>query len=295
TNYSQTSDSDEEDISRRKISLKRKSCNGRSNKATESDTEKDRRESEDNKHPLEVERLLSSEILGYPSPQDPPLGLDFDETQTRNSLGRSPSRDLCGEEWANEKPGRYLDEAVQSQIMKAVDEMESETTYGEVEQRLDLLQEHLNRLESQMTSDIQTILQLLHRQLAHGPPTYSMVTASPEYQRPCLPAVPTSGTEQSFSSGSAQSNEFLDLQKPQQKSKESPSGMETNSEDHVATLLGDVEPHHRQKQNQSAFLHQQRPKSLQLPSPNPSVPDSLSNVGMLGLQRQASDPGLPWK
>ncbi|KAJ8350709.1 hypothetical protein SKAU_G00258390 [Synaphobranchus kaupii] len=300
TNYSQTSDSDEEDKSGRKVSLKRESCNGGGDRGSESDAEKARRESEDGKDSVAERRLLSSEILGNPSEQGPPLGLDFHDApdiHARNSLGRSPSsRELCGEEWASEKqPRRYLDESAQSQLMKALDETESETTYGEVEHRLDLLQEHLNRLELQMTSDIQTILRLLQRQSAHGPPTYSMVTASPEYQRPdvSLPAVSVVRTGLSYSSGPAQSSEFLDLQKPHQKSKESLSGMEMNSEEHVATLLGDVEPHHRQKQNQTALPGQQRPKSLQLP--NPSLPGSLSDIGMSGLHRPVSDPGLPWK
>lgn len=34
-----------------------------------------------------------------------------------------------------------------------------------------------------MTSDIQAILQLLQRQVAAGPPAYSTVTSSPDYQR----------------------------------------------------------------------------------------------------------------
>lgn len=42
------------------------------------------------------------------------------------------------------------------------------------------------RLESQMTADIQAILQLLQRQTAAGPPAYSTVTSSPEYQRPAV-------------------------------------------------------------------------------------------------------------
>lgn len=42
----------------------------------------------------------------------------------------------------------------------------------------------LLRLESQMISDIQAILQLLQRQTTTGPPAYSTVTSSPEYQKP---------------------------------------------------------------------------------------------------------------
>uniref|UniRef100_A0A4W5RWP0 Potassium voltage-gated channel subfamily H member 7 n=1 Tax=Hucho hucho TaxID=62062 RepID=A0A4W5RWP0_9TELE len=46
------------------------------------------------------------------------------------------------------------------------------------------------RLESQMTTDIQTILQLLQRQSTLGPPAYSTVTASPDYQRPAIRVQP---------------------------------------------------------------------------------------------------------
>lgn len=42
------------------------------------------------------------------------------------------------------------------------------------------------RLESQMTADIQTILQLLQKQTTVVPPAYSMVTAAAEYQRPTI-------------------------------------------------------------------------------------------------------------
>uniref|UniRef100_A0A8C6L5Y9 Potassium voltage-gated channel subfamily H member 7 n=1 Tax=Nothobranchius furzeri TaxID=105023 RepID=A0A8C6L5Y9_NOTFU len=42
------------------------------------------------------------------------------------------------------------------------------------------------RLESQMTADIQAILQLLQRQTAAVPPAYSTVTSSPEYQSPAI-------------------------------------------------------------------------------------------------------------
>lgn len=48
----------------------------------------------------------------------------------------------------------------------------------------------VSRLESQMTSDIQTILQLLQRQSSMGPPAYSTVTASPDYKRPAIRVQP---------------------------------------------------------------------------------------------------------
>ncbi|MGH0154507.1 UNVERIFIED_CONTAM: hypothetical protein FKN15_035815 [Acipenser sinensis] len=51
---------------------------------------------------------------------------------------------------------------------------------SEVECRLDLLQKQLNRLESQMTSDIGAIMQLLQRQIVLVPPAYSTVLSSPQ-------------------------------------------------------------------------------------------------------------------
>lgn len=55
-----------------------------------------------------------------------------------------------------------------------------------------------SRLESQMTTDIQTILQLLQKQSTVVPPAYSMVTAGAEYQRPVLRLLRTSQTRASI-------------------------------------------------------------------------------------------------
>ncbi|CAL8268642.1 unnamed protein product, partial [Lota lota] len=85
------------------------------------------------------------------------------------------------------KPTAFFHEsAAQSRDLRVEDMSASEVTYGEVEQRLDQLQDHLNRLETQMVSDIQNILQLLQRQITMGPPAYSTVASSPDYQRPPL-------------------------------------------------------------------------------------------------------------
>nr|XP_057941824.1 potassium voltage-gated channel subfamily H member 7-like isoform X2 [Doryrhamphus excisus] len=65
---------------------------------------------------------------------------------------------------------------------KAGRDDDADLTYGEAERRLDRLQRHLGRLESQMTADIQAILQILQRQTAAGPPSYG--SGSPEDQRP---------------------------------------------------------------------------------------------------------------
>ncbi|KAJ8374874.1 hypothetical protein SKAU_G00054540, partial [Synaphobranchus kaupii] len=50
----------------------------------------------------------------------------------------------------------------------------------EVENRLDLLQKQLSRLETRMTTDIGAIMQLLQRQMALVPPAYSTVSSPPQ-------------------------------------------------------------------------------------------------------------------
>ncbi|CAL8321436.1 unnamed protein product [Merluccius merluccius] len=137
-------------------------------------------------------------------PNHPPLGLPptppNQHIQGRDSVERSPSSEGCKacvrllcspdlprDKWACEKPVEYFDEsAAQLRDLRAEDISASEVTYGEVEQRLDQLHDHLNRLETQMVSDIQNILQLLQRQSSMGPPAYSAVASSPDYQRPPL-------------------------------------------------------------------------------------------------------------
>uniref|UniRef100_A0A674MYM0 Potassium voltage-gated channel subfamily H member 7 n=1 Tax=Takifugu rubripes TaxID=31033 RepID=A0A674MYM0_TAKRU len=100
------------------------------------------------------------------------------------------SPDLCCDKWACKKPTDFTDESAQFQQLKEDDNSASEITYGELEQRLGQLQDHLNRLESQLVSDIQTILQLLQRQTTPGPPAYSTVTSSPDYHRPAMKVQP---------------------------------------------------------------------------------------------------------
>lgn len=54
------------------------------------------------------------------------------------------------------------------------------------------------RLENQLITDIQTILQLLQRQPTLGPPAYSTVTASPDYHRPAVKVQPVALTASHF-------------------------------------------------------------------------------------------------
>ncbi|XP_012931541.1 potassium voltage-gated channel subfamily H member 7 isoform X8 [Heterocephalus glaber] len=202
--------------------------------------------------------------------------------------------------WEGEHTRAQPDECSPSALQRAAwgtSETESDLTYGEVEQRLDLLQEQLNRLESQMTADIQTILQLLQKQTTVVPPAYSMVTAGAEYQRPILRLMRTSHptasikTDRSFSP-SSQFPEFLDLEKSKLKSKESLSSgvhLNTASEDNLTSLL-------KQDSDVSLELHLRQRKTYLHPIRHPSLPDSsLSTVGILSLHRHVSDPGLPGK
>ena len=87
--------------------------------------------------------------------------------------------------------------------------------------------------------------------------------------------------------------EFLDLEKSKLKSKESLSSgvhLNTTSEDNLTSLL-------KQDSDLSLELHPPRQRKTCLhPIRHPSLTDSsLSTVGVLGLHRHVSDPGLPGK
>ncbi|XP_075286878.1 voltage-gated inwardly rectifying potassium channel KCNH7 isoform X10 [Opisthocomus hoazin] len=203
-------------------------------------------------------------------------------------------------DWEQENIQEYQDSPTQSalpHVTWGICETESDFIYGEVENRLDLLQEQLNRLESQMTADIQTILQLLQRQSTLIPPAYSMVTAGAEYQQPATQAIqklqPAASvkTGRSFSP-SSQSPEFPDLEKLKLKSKESLSSgvhINTASEDNLASFLD-------QERDLSVERPPQHCKTYLQAIRHPSLPESsLSTVGILSLHRHVSDPGLPGK
>ncbi|XP_054864584.1 potassium voltage-gated channel subfamily H member 7-like, partial [Amphiprion ocellaris] len=202
--------------------------------------------------------------------------------------------ELHVDEWVHQHPGDSVEELAQCQETPAGEEdSDTDLTYGEVEQRLDLLQQHLNRLESQMTADIQAILQLLQRQTTAGPPAYSTVTSSPEYQRPAIRVQPVS----ELSLGPAP---------PRPQSPASETGPNKSKEPspvllHTETLpdgnFTGSEAEQRQTLNAVDSAEQQH---QQLPPRFPSgrqasLPDVPSSSGMLGLHRPVSDPGLPGK
>ncbi|XP_049335104.1 potassium voltage-gated channel subfamily H member 7 isoform X3 [Astyanax mexicanus] len=206
----------------------------------------------------------------------------FDDSHTKECAGSAAFyNDVCADEW----PCGNVDDSAQSQDREGGADCESDITFGEMEQRLDLLQEHLNRLEVQMTSDIQAILQLLQRQSALGPPAYSTVASSPEYHKPAIRVQPSS-----------------DLEKPDDKSKDSTltSAMDTSSDvSMVAPLVRDSEWKEELglgKQGEDEPSDSPHRRALQLSIRQASLPDSSpSNDGTLGLRRPRSDPGLPGK
>ncbi|NXC93730.1 KCNH7 protein, partial [Certhia familiaris] len=251
------------------------------------------------------QKPLFSGIADYPSVTEKTTEMDIEEMEddTEEILidKRSSScKDINKRNWEQENIQEYQDSPIQpalSHVTWGICETESDFIYGEVENRLDLLQEQLNRLESQMTADIQTILQLLQRQSALIPPAYSMVTASAEYQEPAVRVIqklqPEASikTDRSFSP-SSQCPEISDVEKSKPKSKESFSSgvhLNTASEDNLASFLD-------QEHDQSVEHPPQPCKTCLPPIRHPSLPESsLSTVGILSLHRHVSDPGLPGK
>uniref|UniRef100_A0A8B9LNM1 Potassium channel, voltage gated eag related subfamily H, member 7 n=1 Tax=Astyanax mexicanus TaxID=7994 RepID=A0A8B9LNM1_ASTMX len=141
---------------------------------------------------LNTDHQLHCKILNIPRPTVLSAYLNYVvEGITTHTLGLCVFPDVCADEW----PCGNVDDSAQSQDREGGADCESDITFGEMEQRLDLLQEHLNRLEVQMTSDIQAILQLLQRQSALGPPAYSTVASSPEYHKPAIRVQPVTAIQ----------------------------------------------------------------------------------------------------
>ncbi|XP_022074033.1 potassium voltage-gated channel subfamily H member 7-like [Acanthochromis polyacanthus] len=239
-----------------------------------------------------------SVVLGPSSLNVPVLDSDL---IVRESMDRRPSfEDLCCDKWACKKPTDYLDESAQFQDLREDDNSASELTYGEVEQRLGQLQEHLNRLESQLISDIQTILQLLQRQPTLGPPAYSTVTASPDYHRPAVKVQPAALTASHFFShtGAQGPNNKVDsaVQEPKD-SLSSLGNVNAPIKDSLTALLGQrhTESQHQQQQitgqQQSALIL--LPAEAPCPSSSSLLSPSDSNINTTGFHRPVSDPEFP--
>ncbi|XP_065108416.1 voltage-gated inwardly rectifying potassium channel KCNH7-like [Paramisgurnus dabryanus] len=294
--YLQATDSDGEDSkSRRKISFKRKQSRGGSLKETDSEFGKERRESrisskrssEDRRTSREEQQtLLGAGIMENPSVKSctsTPACVSPDEHM---ELGRYDD-DIHTPDWLAERPKQHMDKSTQEQGGTEDDDLDCDITYGEVEHRLDQLQQHLSRLESQMTSDIQSILHLLQRQTCLGPPAYSSLT---DYKRLASKVQPVSSvpTGQPHRT-TPQDAEFLGITNI--RSIDSPSGLsltESNlQQSHGIQPSRDSIPTHSFINNQTLTLTRHHSKSL--------PPDPLLNpvaTETLDLHRPLSDPGV---
>uniref|UniRef100_A0A8C2JG32 Potassium channel, voltage gated eag related subfamily H, member 7 n=1 Tax=Cyprinus carpio TaxID=7962 RepID=A0A8C2JG32_CYPCA len=186
--YTDVSDSDTEDPDvRTKPCFKKNRSTGSPNRLSRTDRERGRdrevhtlpgeeEKEEEEEGEEEMARTLSQSI---------PVNLNIiPDTYSKDCVENHLfHKDVCVEGW----PCGNADDSAKSQDRKGGDDRESDITFGEMEQRLDVLQEHLNRLEEQMTSDIQAILQLLQRQSTLGPPAYSTVSVVPDYHKPVQP------------------------------------------------------------------------------------------------------------
>uniref|UniRef100_A0A3B4ZI56 Potassium voltage-gated channel subfamily H member 7 n=1 Tax=Stegastes partitus TaxID=144197 RepID=A0A3B4ZI56_9TELE len=211
------------------------------------------------------------------------------------------SPDLCCDKWACKKPTDYLDESAQFQDLREDDNSASELTYGEVEQRLGQLQEHLNRLESQLISDIQTILQLLQRQPTLGPPAYSTVTASPDYHRPAVKVQPAALTASHFFSHTATQGPNSKAESTVQEPKDSLTSLANVNapvKDSLTALLVQRHTESQQQQQQQITGQQQSalillPTETSSPSSSSLASPSDSNLNTTGFHRPVSDPEFP--
>uniref|UniRef100_A0A3Q2ZEV7 Potassium channel, voltage gated eag related subfamily H, member 7 n=1 Tax=Kryptolebias marmoratus TaxID=37003 RepID=A0A3Q2ZEV7_KRYMA len=332
TTYPKASDSNVDMKCRRRVSYKRRSSTGSHNKepvaqhcdATQgrilyaSSPAEDRRESaeegededdeeeeeEEGREEEEEQRPLCSGVQGYPVVRDHSLGLGLSsapEAPAGDNTQNQEYKELRAEDWVRQHPSEAPDESAQCREMPAgEDDSDTDLTYGEVEQRLDLLQQHLNRLESQMTADIQAILQLLQRQTATVPPAYSTVTSSPEYQSPAIRVQPVSAvqTDDPSLSTAPPPSQSPDSESSPIKSKEPPPAFlhaQTLPDGNFAGAL-ESDPPTDQRQTlhsngPAEERHHQPPRFLS--GRQASLPDVPNSSGTLGLHRPVSDPGLP--
>ncbi|XP_068184495.1 potassium voltage-gated channel subfamily H member 7-like [Antennarius striatus] len=243
-----------------------------------------------------LQKKRSSEVLGPSSPSSAVLNSNL---VVRDNVERGPSfEDLCCDKWVCKKRKDFIDESAQFQELREDDNSASETTYGEVEQRLSQLQEHLNRLESQLVSDIHTILQLLQRQPTLGPPAYSTVTASPAYHNPAVKVQPAALTASHLFSHTETQGSNLKLENIIQESKDSLSSlgnMNVSLEDSCTALF--VQRHTNSQQQvtghqDSALVLFPTDTSTASPTSSSQYPADVS-LNTNELQRPASDPEFP--
>ncbi|XP_056610267.1 potassium voltage-gated channel subfamily H member 7-like isoform X2 [Triplophysa dalaica] len=302
--YSQASDSDGEDSkSRRKISFKRKPSKGESLKETDSEFRKECRESRLSSKRSSEDRNISREehqsLLGAGIMED--LSVDScTSTPGFVSPDEHMERGLCGNGtqttgWLADGTKQLMDTTTPEQRGTEDNDLDCDMTYGEVEHKLDQLQQHLSRLESQMTSDIQSILQLLQRQTCLGPPAYSSLT---DYKRPAIRVQPVASEPTCQSpSTTSQNTDFLSMTNAHFDSKDSPSDlslMDSNPQQSYGTLQPsrDSAPTYSLINSQTLPLTHSKSQLLVQQS---SPPDTLLNsvaTGTVDLHRPLSDPGL---
>ncbi|XP_029429687.1 potassium voltage-gated channel subfamily H member 6 isoform X3 [Rhinatrema bivittatum] len=184
--------------------------------------------------------------------------------------------------------------------------LNSEHRPGEVESRLDLLQEHLDRLESRMSSDINIILQLLQRQMSLVPTAYSPI--SPSFHTPgiystgsrSLDPVQTNPLQVESPESPLQSPRFTNpsLERMCLITKDSvSSGIHLTvvsdetltmspEEEHHSPILPNAEHHQPGPMSPGAF------RGFLFPS-LPEHLEALPSPGRLHFQRHMSDPLLP--
>ncbi|KAK9524111.1 hypothetical protein VZT92_017977 [Zoarces viviparus] len=330
-----TTDSNTEDIEgRRRVSYRRKSSTGSHNKepavaycdakqgrhvfapaaaeetresaeeGEDDDEEEEEEEEEEGREEEEEQRPLCAGVLGYPVVRDHTVGVGLSgapDAQAGDNVQNQTYQELHADEWVRQRPVEGAEEAARCREAPAgEDDSDTDLTYGEVENRLDLLQQHLSRLESQMTSDIQAILQLLQRQTTSGPPAYSTVTSSPEYQRPAIRIQPGSALQTELRLDPAPPRpQSPGPEKAQIKSKETAPVLRRAETLPHGNIVGLPEgaPEQRHTQNGVDSVeqrhHQQPPR---LPSGRQaSLPDVPHSSGLLELHRPVSDPWLPGK
>ncbi|XP_069579416.1 voltage-gated inwardly rectifying potassium channel KCNH7-like isoform X2 [Brachyistius frenatus] len=319
TSYPEGTDENGDDVTcGRRVSYRRKSSAGSHDRERayaeegedeeEEEEEEAREDEEEGGEEEEEQRPLCSGVPGYPAVRDHAPGLG-------PSGGDGPPGDgfkeLHADEWVRQRPGEgvVVEEEEEEREEEEEEEREEEVaapcqetpageddsdtdlTYGEVEQRLDLLQQHLNRLESQMTADIQAILQLLQRQTPAGPPAYSTVASGPEYRRPAVAAQP--GVRPGLGPGPAPP-------RPQSPGSERApvASKEASPLLPWTETLPDGPPEGAGERRGSGadrpVERRRRPPPPRFPSGRQaSLPDVPEPTGTSGLHRPASDPGLP--
>ncbi|XP_047191773.1 potassium voltage-gated channel subfamily H member 7 isoform X2 [Scophthalmus maximus] len=269
----------------------------------EEEEDEEEEEEEEEGEEKEEQKPLCSGVLGYPVVRDHSLGFGLSgatDAQAGDNTDTQAYKEHRAAEWVRQRPGDHAAESTRCRETAAgEDDSDTDLTYGEVEQRLDLLQQHLNRLESQMTADIQAILQLLQRQTTAGPPAYSTVTSSPEYQRPAVRVQPVCVVPTELSLGPAPPPpQSPGPEEVQDKSKETSPVLlhaQTLPDGNFAGLPeSDTDSDRRRTQNDVRSLEQRHQEPPRFPSGRQaSLPDVPSSSGMSGLQRPVSDPGLP--